>query len=172
MNEPPIDTIEYKTTSNWKDTVASIGGCLLYLVIALAGIAVLILLFRGVGWVSEKIYPWAMFFAGIALFVVTPGSLLLSIFRVSRGLGALGLLVASYVIGFSLWIWSLIVAYSLAGVFWLIIGLLFAGLGIVPVAFIAALLSREWSVAGQLLIMVVLVYAIRMFSFFLGTRAA
>jgi hypothetical protein len=157
-------------TSKLKDTAAGIGGCLLYLALTFGVLTLLVLLLRGVGWVAANVYPWVVFTAGIALFIVVPISLLLSIFKKSRRIGSVGLFISSYLIGLSLWIWSLIVAYSLAGTVWLIIGLIFGGIGVVPIAFIAALLSREWSVAGQILITAVVVYAMRWFGLFLEER--
>src|ERR1700749_1223782 len=156
--------------SKLKDTAAGIGGCLLYIALAFGSLTLLVLLLRGVGWVAAHVYPWAVFAAGIALFIVVPISLLLSIFKKSRSIGSIGLFISSYVIGLSLWIWSLIVAYSLAGTVWLIIGLVFGGIGVVPIAFVAALLSREWSVAGQILITAAIVYAMRWFGLFLEER--
>ena len=70
-------------------------------------------------------------------------------------------MLSSYVIGFSLWVWSLIVAYALAGVFWIIVGLLFVGIGVIPIAMVAAALNAQWSVAGQMLIGIIVVYTLR-----------
>jgi len=59
------------------------------------------------------------------------------------------------------------VAYSLAGVFWIIVGLLFAGLGVIPIAMIAAALNAQWSIAGQMLLGVIVVLALRAIGTFL-----
>jgi len=61
--------------------------------------------------------------------------------------------------------------HTLAGTFWLIVGILFGGIGVVPVAFTAALISREWSIAGQILLVAIVVYAIRVFGDFLVGKA-
>src|ERR1043165_6905031 len=171
MPESTSKQIEQPIASSWKDTVTGIGGCLLYLAFAFGGLILLALLLSGVRWIAENVYPWIVLTAAIALFAIVPISLLLSIFRKSRGIGSIGLFISSYVIGLSLWVWSLIVAYSLAGTFWMIVGLVFGGIGVVPIAFIAALLSREWLIAGQIFIAAIIVYAIRAFSMFLAERA-
>ena len=162
---------EQPISSSWKDTVTGIGGCLLYLAFAFGGLVLVVLLFRGIGWIAENVYPLVVLAAAIAVFAIVPISLLLSIFRKSRGIGSIGLFISSYIIGLSLWVWSLIVAYSLAGTFWMVVGLVFGGIGVVPIAFVAALLSREWLIAGQVLIAAIIVYAIRAFSMFLAERA-
>ena len=99
---------EQPTSSNWKDAAAGLGGCLLYLIVAFGVLTLFGVLLRGVGWIAENVYPWVMLATAIALIVVVPISLLLSIFRKSRGVGSVGLLLSSYVVGLNLWMWSLI----------------------------------------------------------------
>jgi len=160
------------TSSRWKEAATSIGGCLLYLTFGLGGLVLLVFLILGAGWIKDNVYPWSTLAAGVAAVVVVPASLLIAIVRKSRHIAAIGLLVSSYVIGIGLWIWSLIVAAELAGIFWLAVGILLGGIGVVPVAFIAALLSLEWSIAGQILIVAIAVYIIRAFSAHLAERVA
>ena len=171
MSDPIPEQAEQPTTSKWRDIAASIGGWLLYLTFGFGGIALLLLFFQGVGWIRDNVYPWSTLAAGIAALAVVPISILLAIFRKSRGIGAIGLLISSYVIGLGLWIWSLIVVYEFAGVFWLIVGVVIGGIGVVPVAFIAALFFREWSIAGQILIAAIFVYGVRWISLFLSERS-
>ena len=168
--QPFSEPDETKRTDTSKST--NVAGIAVWLFLfLLGGIALLTIPFTGVGWIAEYVYPFATFLAAIAFFVVIPLSSLLSIFKKHRDVGATGLLVSSYVIGLYLWVTSLIIAYGLAGVYWLVVGVLFAGIGVVAVALVAALLSGEWSVAAQILLMVILVYGIRMFSFFLAERS-
>lgn len=171
MSDPICEQGEQRTTSRRRDIAGSIGGWLLYLTFGFGGIALLLLFFQGVGWIRANIYPWSSLAAEIAALAVVPISILLAIFRRSRGIGAIGLLISSYVIGLGLWIWSLIVVYVFAGLFWLIVGVVIGGIGVVPIAFIAALLFREWSIAGQILIAAIFVYGIRWISLFLSERS-
>jgi len=64
-----------------------------------------------------------------------------------------------------------VVAYQLAGMVWLIIGLCMAGVGVVLVAAIAALLHGEWSVLIQIIVGVVVVYLLRFFGNLLVEKA-
>jgi len=101
-----------------------------------------------------------------------PISLLLSIFKLTRGIGGAGLYISSYLVGINLWVWSLMVAYSLAGLIWLLIGVLAGGIGIVPIAIIASLLKAEWTMAGQIFILLVIVFALRWFGVYLAGKAS
>ena len=47
-----------KKSADWKEVIAGIGGCLLYLAFLAGGITLIILLIRGVPWIAENIYPW------------------------------------------------------------------------------------------------------------------
>jgi len=155
------------SASGIKDVVLGLGGCLVFIAIAIGGLVLLIMFLRGTPWIAENFYPWTVLAAKIALYFVVPTCSVLAFFRKGRGLGGLGLCLSSYVIGFSLWVWSLIVAYSLAGVFWIIVGLLFAGLGVIPIAMVAAALKAQWSIAGQMLLGLVVVLALRAIGIFL-----
>ena len=144
-----------------KETMLGLGGCVFLAALAIGGIALLVMLLRGTPWIAENFYPWTVQAAKVALFFVVPTCSVLAFFRKGRGIGGLGLVLSSYVIGFSLWVWSLIVAYALAGVFWIIVGLLFVGIGVIPIAMVAAALNAQWSVAGQMLIGIIVVYTLR-----------
>ena len=144
-----------------KETMLGLGGCVFLAALAIGNIALLVMLLRGTPWIAENFYPWTVQAAKVALFFVVPTCSVLAFFRKGRGIGGLGLVLSSYVIGFSLWVWSLIVAYALAGVFWIIVGLLFVGIGVIPIAMVAAALNAQWSVAGQMLIGIIVVYTLR-----------
>lgn len=162
---------EQPRKSKWKDVASSAGVILLIIFFIAGGFALLALLISGVGWVSEKIYPLTIILSQIALFAIIPISLLLIIFKKTRGFGAIGLLMSSYLLGISLWVWSLIIAYTLAGTFWLVVGLILGGIGIVPIAFIAALFSAKWFIVLQIGISAIVIYAVRAFSIFLADRS-
>ena len=123
-------------------------------------------------YIAENIYPWVNTASGIALLTAVPISLLLSIFKLTRGIGGAGLYISSYLVGINLWVWSLMVAYSLAGLIWLLIGVLAGGIGIVPIAIIASLLKAEWTMAGQIFILLVIVFALRWFGVYLAGKAS
>lgn len=70
------------------------------------------------------------------LFIFIP----MGFFDRTRSVSVSSLWVASYIFNITGWVYSVAVAFALLGWFWLIVGLLFAGLGVAPVAFIGALL--------------------------------
>lgn len=136
-------------------------------------VLILVLMFfaiRGSVWLGEKAYPyiiWLVFgTAGICLFIFAP----LSLLRSTRGASGTGFYVASFVFGFSLWVWSLLLVANIWGTYGVVIGLMLAGLGIVPLAFIAVLFHGLWSVLGQLTLVLAFTIGVRVFGLWLARK--
>lgn len=141
------------------------------MVAVLVMLAIPIMLLFGMAWVSVKISPWLMpaFFWTLALciFVLAP----LSFLAKTRGFAAIGFLFSSYVFGAILWVSALLLAWELWGMVAVIIGILIAGVGVVPVALLAALFHGEWASIGDLAILLVATFGIRALSFWLAQKA-
>jgi hypothetical protein len=141
-----------------------IGSALIIGVIALVSVVI--------NWLQDLIIPWAfehfswlflvggvilslsqvgVMFVTLSLIVVLPVTLILLFARRTRRLGAKGLLYTGGVIFGNALSLSIVTTVNLAGVLWLIIGLLFAGIGVIPIAFVAALIRSEWVTALTIL---------------------
>ena len=128
-----------------------------------------LLLIKGGVWLSERITPWLFGVSWLTLFLAFLGFLPLCASKETRGVGGLGLFVASYIFGVTLWFWSLLLTYTLWGGIALIIGLLFAGVGVVPIALLATAFKGEWAIFGELLLLLVATFGTRGLGFyFLG----
>jgi hypothetical protein len=136
--------------------------------ILFAVIALPLLYIYGVIWFSENALPWlgltCVIAFAICLLVLSP----LSIFRKLRPWTGLGLFLASFLFGTMLFAYSCLVVLQLWGVGGLVVGLLFAGVGVVPVAFLAALFHGEWALLGYVVLGTVVTYGTRT----LGIRLA
>lgn len=136
-------------------------------------IGLLIALFiHGGAWLGEKIYPWLAFISGLALIIVIVALLPLAIFRRTRDLSSMGLLFASYVFGITLWVWGLLVTYNLWGAIAVFIGLFLMGIGVVPIAMLAALFKGMWPTLGELVFLTMLTFGTRLAAVWLASRAA
>jgi len=120
-----------------------------------------VLLFRGMVWASEKALPWLLtaskYTVGICIFVLLP----LCIFRKLRPYVGVAFAYASLVFGAMLWAYSCLFAFDVWGYGGLIIGLIFAGVGVVVIAFLAALLHAQWWVLLDLVVGIVLTFGTR-----------
>ena len=102
----------------------------------------------------------------LSLLVLLP----MTLFERTREAGASGLMMASVVFGASLWLWSLVFTYEIWGGIAVFIGLFLFGVGIVPVAMLAALVNGLWSILGQLFLGLVLTFGTRFLAAWIAAR--
>ncbi|MGO9311548.1 MAG: hypothetical protein ACLQDI_02310 [Syntrophobacteraceae bacterium] len=140
----------------------------------LIGIAVIFLLpaifFYGAAKFSSVALPW-LHVASWALFVF---SLLVlvpcSLFRRTRVFAAKGFFNISYLFGLTLWCMSLMVVLAIWGWIGVIIGICMAGIGIVPLAFLALILNAGWGVLAYQACLIVAVFGWRLIAVFLAEK--
>lgn len=134
-------------------------------------LAVIKVFTRGGEWVQENIYTPVITVAGVALFTIVPVVALLCLFRKTRQAGGMGLYLLSYLYGFSLWVFALVVLSLVGGRLAVIIGLLCAGIGIIPFAAIAAAIRGGWSTAGEIVLATAIIIGVRMLGGFIVGKA-
>ncbi len=125
---------------------------------------------NGLVWLVDKLYPFAL---GLAVLGTAALVLLLlpsAVFRSNRIWCGKGIYYVSYAWGISLWMWATLVLYSLWGTFGLFLGLILLGVGSVPVACVALLFAGEFRPLGQMILAVILVFAVRFFGLWLITK--
>jgi hypothetical protein len=127
-------------------------------------------LLRGMVWASEKALPFLVSASGIAFDICIFGLLPLCIFRKTRPWAGVGLYIASFVFGVMVFAYSCFFAVYIWGFGGLAVGLIFAGVGVVPVALLAALLHREWAVLIEILVGVFLTFGTRIPGIYLSAR--
>ena len=91
------------------------------------------------------------------MFVLLP----LCIFRKTRSGTGAGLVCASYVFGIHLFAFCCVFVAQVWGYVGLAIGLILAGMGVLPIALIAALLHAEWIVLFNLVVGIILTFGTR-----------
>lgn len=153
-----------------KNGLIGAGGLLLWLAIAAALIFGFYVFVEGAVWVSVKVLPilqqvnlWAFF---VCIVVLGP----LSLFRKTRTSSATGYYIASYLFGVSVWMYGLVVTYAIWGGFGLFIGLIMAGVGVVPLGIVAAMLHGEWQAVGSLILGLVFTVGTRALAAYLLTK--
>jgi hypothetical protein len=73
----------------------------------------------------------------------------------------MGFYIASFLFGTMLFAFSCIVAVTIWGYGGLAVGLIFAGVGVVPVAFLATIFHAEWTAFWNLIFGIVLTFGTR-----------
>src|SRR5262245_8207380 len=115
-----------------KDTLKSIGSFILGICMLAALMLLAAMIIKGGVWLSARVYPWLSLIAIITFFInllILP----LALFRATRSFAGKSTYFASYVFGLTLWVWGLLLSYTLWGVWAVIVGLFLLGVGVVPV---------------------------------------
>lgn len=148
-----------------KESLAGIGGLLFFVAILI----IPVLFIMGAEWASEHILPWASALS-VMLFIIEITIVLpLSIPRKTRMFASKALINFSYVFGITLWMDSLLLTLNIWGVGAVIIGFLLAGVGVVPVAFLACMFNGLWAFVVELTFLVIITYANRLGAFSLAS---
>ncbi len=112
--------------------------------------------------------PFFWFAFGLVVFLLLP----LSFFRRTSGIAGTGLMMASYVFGITTWLLGAAASFASFGWFGLIIGILFAGIGVVPLGIIGGFFSLDSSdLALTLLAGFVITFATRFGGLFVAGRS-
>ena len=88
-----------------------------------------------------------------------------------RGFCAVGIMYASLVFGAVLWIWGMSYTYMAWGLLGVMVGLFFLGVGVVPVAMVAALVNADWKTLGLFFVAVVVTFGSRGLANWLAEKA-
>ena|ERR1051326_1242501 len=120
---------------------------------------------------SAILFPWlelaTIVLFGFVVLVILP----LAFVHSCRGFVAQFLLVCSYVFGLTAWVEALLITKMLLGTVGVVVGLLFAGVGIVPVGMLASMFHRAWWQFGDLLLLTAVTYGLRLGAFWVASKA-
>jgi len=149
----------------------SIAGVLMLLALLAAAALLLALFLMGANWIGKQIMPWLWTISLVALAVVLAVLSPMSAFQRTRGPASVGLLISSYIFGVTVWFFGLLITVTVWGKIAAAIGLMMMGVGVVPIAMLAALLNAQWTVLGLLTGMLVLTFGIRAFAIWAAKSA-
>lgn len=137
------------------------GGYVLVIAGLLLLIAIPVLFIMGAVWVGTHVLPWLTLLSwiilGIDVIIVLP----LILIRRTREAALSALYISSYVFGLLLWFDGLLLSYFIWGFIAVFIGLALMGIGVVPVAMLATLLTGEFGMFGTLIYLLVMTFGVR-----------
>lgn len=136
------------------------------------GLSLLGLIFLyGIAWVGATIFPWLSAVSGIAFAVVMLILGPLAFFRKTRAVSGIGMMIASYVFGLTLWVSGLLLTYDLWGLIAVFAGLIMFGVGVVPMAMLATVFKGMWSTFGELVLLTMLTFGTRFAGVWIVSKA-
>lgn len=140
-------------------------------VIGVATIAVPMLFIFGGADVGMRILPWLMSLSilllGCDIVILVP----LAFIPRTRTWAGVGFYVSAFVFGLTGWGMGLILTWALWGGLAVFVGVFLMGIGVVPIAMLAALCNRMWLDLGLLVVAVILTFGLGSLGSFLGGNA-
>lgn len=128
---------------------------------AIVVIIIVAMFFYGAAWVGAKLLPWLWFFTWVALVTVIFVLLPLAIPRTTRSFAGMGIFIASYVFGVTLWVTGLELTLTIWGIEAVIIGVVLGGVGVVPIAMLATLIHGQWLWLSALILLTIATFGCR-----------
>lgn len=137
-------------------------GLLFFIIITFLTIGLVIaMMIKSGAWISEQIYPLLLIVSEITFAVILFVFIPLSLFRKTRYYAGKNMMIASYVFGVTLWIWGFVITYKFWGVLGIVIGILLLGVGVVPMAMLAAIFNTAWYELLKLGVLLFITYCVR-----------
>ncbi len=152
------------------DRMKNAGAGFLGLAAILGFMAIGIGLLVGAAEISVWILEWTAP-AFLITLLVSLCLLAVSLIPPFRGFSAIGMTYASLVFGVVLWIWGMSYTYMAWGLLGVVVGLVLLGVGVVPVAMVAALIEGDWKTLGLFVVAVVITFGSRGLAFWLAKKA-
>ena len=121
---------------------------------------------------SQRLLPWFILASILAFVLLILVLLPLAAFRRSRGFASVAMLIVSYVFGATVWMEGLLLTMALWGTFAVVVGLFFAGVGVVPIAMLATLLKGMWGNLTELVVLTVLTFGTRLLAVWVSEKAS
>lgn len=149
------------------DRIKGVAGTCLGLAIFVGVLFVPFVFIKGSLWASEHLLEPLIAAGSIALAIDVVVLLPLSLIKPCRGFTGFCLFISSYVFGAVTWLISFVTVYSLWGIFGVLLGLLFLGVGVVPLALLASLFHGDWSWLVTIIGLSVITMGTRVLSFVL-----
>jgi hypothetical protein len=117
---------------------------------------------------SISTYTTLLPIAWIALIFVIIVLVPLSFLNKTRAFAGMSIHAASYLFGATTWLLSCAITFSTWGWLALIIGIMFFGAGVIPIAILASFISlNNFSMGLSIIVMVIIVFATRYYGIYL-----
>lgn len=143
------------------EKLKDIGGTALGCLFMIGLVALGVFFLTGGVWAAEHVLPYLAPIAFIAFLVDLVVLLPLAAFRRLRGFLGFAIYLSSYLFGIVTWLIGLLLAYHLWGLGAVIIGLILAGVGVVPIAMLATLFKGMWAELITLILLVIVTFGTR-----------
>jgi len=92
----------------------------------------------------------------------------LGLLKKTKIVSASGLYISSLVFGATLFFFSLLTTYFSGGIFWLLVGIFFLGIGVIPIALFFTLIKGMWLSLGTIILLAMFAFGASILGSFLS----
>ena len=156
--------------SRVKSIFESIAGLFIIVGFFAISIGLIVLFLKGATFMANEFLPFLTTASAWLFWILLILALPISFIKRARGVMSIVFLISSYVFGVTGWLIGFALTYYYWGVFWLIVGLFFAGVGVVPLGLLASAFNGGWGQFWNLLLILIITYATRMYGFWLSEK--
>lgn len=153
------------------EKIKALGGVLLGIAIFVCVLALPVVFIKGSLWASEHLLQPLIVVGWIALALNILILLPLSIFKRLRSFTGGGIFLSSYIFGLVSWLLGFVLTYALWGLWAVIVGILFLGGGVVPIALLATLFKGLWEPFFTLIVLTVITFGSRVGGLLIASSA-
>ncbi|MPW27715.1 hypothetical protein F9L16_01705 [Agarivorans sp. B2Z047] len=129
--------------------------------IFIAVLSLPLIFIMGAAWASKNLLQPLILIGWVLLALDIVILLPLSLFSSLRGYTGTGIYISSFVFGLVAWLLGFVLAYTIWGVWAVVIGILFMGGGVVPIALAATAFGGYWDPFFSLLVISILTFVSR-----------
>lgn len=155
---------------NLGELIKQIRDTIFGLIAVLLVVALLIVLFKGVTWLAETVYPYISYLSqilfSIAIFIFLP----LIFFQKTKKFGVVATVGVGYFLALDLWLYSIITVHAYWGWVGLLVGLAMGGIGVIPIGLLAAGVNGDWSNIGTSSLQIAAILALIFLPVWYSTR--
>lgn len=154
------------------DTLKQTDGALFGIVVLVGILALPVVFILGSTWAADHLLSPLIAIGWLAVALDILILMPLSIFKRLRGFTGSVIFISSYVFGLVTWLLGFVLTYSLWGLGAVIIGLLFFGGGVIPMALLATMLKGLWDPFSTLVVLVIITFASRAIGFSIASSGS
>lgn len=154
-----------------KEHVRGMSSVVFGIVIVLCIFIIPVLFIKGGDWLSREVLHLLNLLSLTTLTAFIVVLLPLSMYSKTRSVSGSIMVLASFIFGVNLWLYGLLLTYWFWGEIVVCIGLIAMGIGVVPIAMLAAPLKGMWLEFGVLLLLIILTFGVRGFGYYLVEKS-
>lgn len=119
----------------------------------------------------QTIFDLLYLLSEFVLIIGLPILLLLSLFRRLRKYTGLLIIISSILFGITIWFLCVMITYAYWNIIVLIIGIVFFGIGVIPLALLASLIEKNWLALGLIVVGIIITYLTTTLGMYIKNKA-